>query len=76
MKETRIYVISFEDWDKYREEYNSTEDLYSISNELFMTVAENLGGVYSLKGFQQEWNCGYAPNPDLSHMRILEVEIP
>lgn len=47
MKETRVYVINV---DKIEEDY------MSLTNEEFMTEAENQGTVYSLKGFENAFN--------------------
>ena len=43
--ETRVYAIE------------ETEDVHEISNDDFMDLAEDLGYVWSLLGFQNELNC-------------------
>jgi len=45
MKETKIYMIEVD--DKGSDDY---------TNEEFITLAEEQGTVYSLKGFQDEFN--------------------
>lgn len=65
MKEWRIYIVGFDLSD-------NTE-----SDEEFMKKAELQGTVYSLKGFQDQFNEGIRPpclNPDLDYIRFIEVE--
>ena len=59
MKKTKIYMIEVD--DKGSDNY---------TNEEFITLAEEQGTVYSLKGFQDEFN--YTDNISLSHyIRII-----
>lgn len=76
MKEVRIYIVSVSDWDCYRDEFDFKGDLATLTDDDFMTVAECIGDVYTLQGFQDDWNDGIAPMNDYSIMRIFEVDVP
>ena len=47
MKEIRVYVVNCDLYDG---------DLCNLSNEEFMDIAEEQGSVYSLAGFQYDYN--------------------
>lgn len=69
MKEIRVYVIN-------TELYEQDIDVTSISDEEFMDIAEELGSVYSLKGFEKAFNSFdlFSPsevNPIESYIRII-----
>jgi hypothetical protein len=75
-KETRIYIVSTTNADG--EPY--ALDLFEIQNmcdEDFIEEAEAQGNVWSLEGFQHNWNAKHEslPPKDESIMRIFEVEI-
>lgn len=60
-KETRIYMIEVD--EKGSDDY---------TNEEFMTLAEEQGTIYSLKGFQDEFN--YTDNISTNYyIRILNI---
>ena len=72
-KEMRVYIVNYDFIaEKYGEDYN----IDIIDDESFMTMAEELGSVYSLKGFQAEWNYNseMLSMADYSYMRFIEVE--
>lgn len=72
-KEVRVYLISTE---IVEEKYPELDSINNISDEEFMDMAEEEGTVYSLKGFQEQWNhYGYEmATPDYSYIRFIEVE--
>lgn len=72
-KETRVYVITADQFEGCN--VNSVDE---ISNEDFITMAEENGQIYSLNGFAQQWNEDTLsfPHPDYSYIRIIEVEQP
>lgn len=47
MKETRVYLVNVE---------KTHYDVTKMNNEDFMTEAERQGSVYSLKGFEKDFN--------------------
>lgn len=51
-------------------------DLYvdDLDDETFMTLAEEEGNVYTLKGFQNAWNEDTILYPVDSYIRILKVK--
>lgn len=64
--ETRVYAIV------------ECDDVHDISNEKFMDIAEELGYVWSLIGFQNELNCEGDPTLDINcfeklHFRFIDV---
>ena len=67
-KETRIYLVSLQ------ESGLDTEEINSLSDEEFIDEAEKEGFVWSLKGFNLDWNEDTIPTFD-TIMRIREVEI-
>lgn len=72
-KETRVYVITEEQFENCN--VNSVDE---ISNEDFISMAEENGQIYSLNGFMREWNenSWSFPHPDYTYIRILDVEQP
>ena len=72
-KETRIYVITADQFENCN--VNSVDE---ISNEDFISMAEENGQIYSLNGFMQAWNEGtwFFPQPDYTYIRIIDVEQP
>lgn len=75
-KETRIYIVSTT--NAYGEPYAfNLNDIQNMSDEEFIEEAEEQGLVWSLEGFQYNWNTEYEslPEKDESVMRIIEVEI-
>lgn len=70
MKETRIYIINFDDLDV---EFDF--DIASIPDELFMDLAEQYGAVYSLKGLADAWNYDpmSCPTADATYIRFIDV---
>lgn len=75
MKEFRIYIVTHGDWAEYSFDRGLSGTLESLTDDQFMAVAEDYGLVYTLNGFERDWNEGYAPSPDYSSMRIIEVEL-
>ena len=69
MRETRIYLVNLywicEDF--------TCEDIEKWDNERFVEESEKQGLVYSLKGFEGQWNLGDIPFPDNTYMRILNI---
>lgn len=61
--ETRVYVVD-------ATEHNTS----TLSDEMFMTLAEGLGTVYSLTGFQEAFNYGDV-NTFTDIVRIINVKI-
>lgn len=55
--------------------YGEDFDINTIDDDSFMTMAEDEGNVYSLKGFQNQWNYENEtmPNADYSYIRFIEV---
>lgn len=75
-KETLIYIVSTT--NAYGEPYAfNLNDIQNMSDEEFIETAEEQGLVWSLEGFQNNWNTEYEslPEKDESVMRIIEVEI-
>lgn len=75
-KETRIYIVSTT--NAYGEPYAfNLNDIQNMSDEEFIKEAEEQGLVWSLEGFQYNWNSEdeSLPEKDESVMRIIEVEI-
>lgn len=69
MKEIRVYVVNCDN-------YEGCEDLKAISDLRFIEIAEEQGNVWSLMGFQANWNewdftC---PDAESSYIRFIEVE--
>ena len=71
--ETRVYAIE------------EVEDIYEISDEKFIEIAEELGLVWSLEGFQTGFNCeGRSLKHELEfwkrgqsyyYIRFIDVEV-
>lgn len=61
--EYRIFIIDDDD-----------ESVLELSDEKFIELAEQNGTVWSLEGFQDNWNYDSMtmPNPDFSYMRITD----
>ena len=73
-KEIRVYIVSYNFiMDKYGEDF----DINTIDDDSFITMAEDEGNVYSLKGFQNQWNYENETMPiaDYSYIRFIEVEV-
>ena len=66
MKEIRVYVVNCDLYDG--EEY-----IPEMTNEQFMVIAEDQGGVYSLKGFERDYNEEYIGSAS-TFIRFIEVE--
>jgi hypothetical protein len=64
-KETRVYLIDLS-------EVELDEGYRKLTDEEFMKVAESKGTVYSLIGFQQNFNNDMV-NQDISVIRFIEV---
>lgn len=71
-KEMRIYIVSDE---KIISEYGEDVYINTIDDENFMRMAEDEGTVYSLKGFQYQWNYenDTIPMADYSYIRFIEL---
>lgn len=72
MKEYRIYVIDLNDLD----ENIGLQEVEQWSDEQVIEISERQGLVYPLQGFASDWNQDYVIYPDVSYMRILEIELP
>lgn len=66
MKEIRVYVVDFS-------KYQGEENVYNMNNIKFMQEAERQGNVYSLKGFENDYNYDFI-NTTNSVIRFVEVE--
>lgn len=75
-KETLIYIVSTTNAYGEPNAFN-LNDIQNMSDEEFIETAEEQGLVWSLEGFQNNWNTEYEslPEKDESVMRIIEVEI-
>ena len=75
-KETRIYIVSTTNADGEPYALNLF-DIKNMSDEDFIKEAESQGLVWSLEGFQYNWNTKHEslPEKNESVMRIIEVEI-
>lgn len=62
MKEIRVYAICSE-----------SPEVCNLSNAEFMQRAEDAGNVYSLKGFEADFNGNYFYR-DNTYIRFIEVE--
>ena len=67
MKEIRVYVVNLDEF-----EFGDAR-LMSISNEKFMEIAEKCGSVYSLKGFEYDFNYDFISSHNC-FIRFIEVE--
>ena len=66
MKEIRVYVVNCG-------LYDGEEFISEMTNEQFMAIAEEQGGVYSLKGFERDYNDEYIGSA-FTFIRFIEVE--
>lgn len=69
MKEIRVYVVN-------GDLYDGEDSIRDMDNHTFIEVAEEQGTVFSLKGFETNWNnwdC-FAPSPESTFLRFIEVE--
>lgn len=66
MKEIRVYVVNLDDYD-------GDSCLTTIHHTEFMAIAEELGTVYSLKGFETDINNGWLSLHN-AFIRFVEVE--
>lgn len=62
MKEIRVYAVCGE-----------AQEVRNLSDAEFMQRAENAGNVYSLKGFENDFNGNYFYR-DNTYIRFIEVE--
>lgn len=69
MKEIRVYVVNCDN-------YEGCEDLREVSDLRFIEIAEEQGGVWSLMGFQTNWNdwSNTCPDAESTYIRFIEVE--
>ena len=65
MKEMRVYVI---------DTYLIEEEIDITTDNDFMEVAERLGTVFTLKGFEHAFN-NEELNTNVDYIRFIEVEI-
>lgn len=66
MQEIRVYVVNCDN-------YEGGGCLATMHHEEFMAIAEELGSVYSLKGFETEINNDWL-SLDNAFIRFVEVE--
>lgn len=66
MKEIRVYVVNLDN-------YFGDASLLTIHHEEFMSIAEDFGTVYSLKGFEIDVNNDWL-SLDNCFIRFIEVE--
>lgn len=66
MREIRVYVVDLG-------EYQGDKNVYSLGNLEFMQEAERQGNVYSLRGFENDYNYDFI-NTSNSIIRFVEVE--
>lgn len=69
MKEIRVYVVNCDN-------YEGCEDLQAVSDLRFIEIAEEQGNVWSLMGFQTNWNDWgrTCPDAESTYIRFIEVE--
>lgn len=65
MREIRVYSININEIDDNIDKY---------SNDKFIDIAEKLGTVYSLQGFENAFNYEYI-NTGTDYIRFIEVEV-
>lgn len=78
-KETRIYLITEEQYNEWLYNHNITNLAYhenyisEISDEEWIEMSEECGLVYSLNHFATRWNDAYdsTPTADNTYMRII-----
>ena len=69
MIETKVCVINDEEIDLYEKSVND------LSDDEFMSIAEESGSVYSLKEFENIFNANESEelNPDYPFIRFIKV---
>lgn len=69
MIETKVCVINDEQIDLYEKSVND------LSDDEFMSIAEESGSVYSLKEFENIFNANESEelNPDYNFIRFIKV---
>ena len=67
MQETRIYLIQdLHSLDKHHSRYSDNQ---------FIDIAEEQGGVFSLKGFQEQFSCGQLQlNSGTDAIRLITIK--
>lgn len=68
MKKYRIYIVDHQYTDA------SIEEIENWDDSQFMDESERQGFVYSLEGFQNEWNLGNIGYCDFSTIRIIPFD--
>ena len=66
MTETRAYLIDLD-------EYEDIDSIEKMTDDEFITISEKQGEVYTLEGFQKNWN-----NENIlfnSYLRFINVEL-
>lgn len=66
MTETRVYLIDLD-------EYEDIDSIEKMTDDEFITISEKQGEVYTLEGFQKNWN-----NENIlfnSYLRFINVEL-
>ena len=68
----RIYIISQEAYTDYSEKHN-IKCVEDIPDNDFVDMAEEKGSVFTLKGFEFNWNeySMFMPDADNSYIRII-----
>ena len=61
--ETRVYVVDVEETDL---------DVIQINDDEFMNLAEEQGAVYTIQGFQEDFNKGLI-NPIVAEIRFINT---
>ena len=69
MKELRVYLVNV---DYLEDEVECNPDM---PQDDFMELAEQQGTVYTLAGFQNEFNTGAEINNAVQYIRFIEVEV-
>lgn len=70
-KEVRVYIV-----ETFNDDIEEKIDINNLTDDEFIELAEEQGTVYSLKGFQNQWNhyCYAMATPEYSYIRFIEVE--
>lgn len=68
----RIYIVSQESYTDYSEKHN-IKRVEDIPDNDFVDMAEEEGSVFTLKGFEFNWNeySMFMPDADNSYIRII-----
>lgn len=74
MKELRVYVIDIEEIDDDFLDNMGIDQSVQLNDKDFITVAEEQGNVYTLKGFAQAFN-DQDINSSTDIIRFIEVEV-